>query len=325
MECMSIDELLLGVDIGGTIVKIGLLNHQGDFLNKWEIPTNKDDNGAGIAEDIWESVISTLSNEQMDRVIGIGVGAPGFINQETGIVEEAVNIGWKNYHLSDELQRLSNLPVFVENDANLAALAENWKGSGQSAENLLFITLGTGVGGGVIVSGELLSGTNGTAGEIGHILVEPNGYTCNCGREGCLETIASATGIVRLATDSLSEHPDSRLAVRYNEHGQLEAKDVFELAGNGDEASQRIIDRVTDVLGFAMANIALTINPSQILIGGGVSKAGKPLLSKITAAFKKHALPRVSDCCDVNLAQLGNDAGMIGAAYLVKKQILDKT
>ncbi|MEI3598043.1 MULTISPECIES: ROK family glucokinase [unclassified Oceanobacillus] len=320
------DELMIGIDIGGTTVKIGLINHNGEFLVKWKIPTNKDNAGKTIVKDIWASITDTLSKHKIEnKIIGIGVGAPGFIHPETGIVEEAVNIGWKNFNLTEELHRLSSLPVFIENDANLAALAENWKGSGNSAENLIFITLGTGVGGGIIANGEILNGTNGTAGEIGHILVTPNEYRlneyrCNCGRVGCLETIASATGIVHMAMDHIKEAPHGVLAARYNQRGMLEAKDVFDCATSGDEASQRIIDRMSDMLGMAMANMAVTINPSQIIIGGGISKAGEPLLAKITAAFKKYALPRVSECCEVKLAQLDNDAGMIGAAYLVKSR-----
>lgn len=312
---------MIGIDIGGTTVKIGLINHKGEFLVKWKIPTNKDNAGKTIVKDIWASIADTLSKYKIEnKIIGIGVGAPGFIHPVTGIVEEAVNIGWKNFNLKEELHRLSSLPVFIENDANLAALAENWKGSGNSAENLIFITLGTGVGGGIIANGEISNGTNGTAGEIGHILVAPNEYRCNCGRMGCLETIASATGIVHMAMDHIKEAPHGVLAARYNQRGMLEAKDVFDCATSGDEASQRIIERMADMLGKAMANMAVTINPSQIIIGGGLSKAGEPLLAKITAAFKKYALPRVSECCEVKLAQLDNDAGMIGAAYLVKSR-----
>ncbi|MCF3945005.1 ROK family glucokinase [Oceanobacillus alkalisoli] len=313
------NELMIGIDIGGTTVKIGLINHDGEILVKWEIPTNKDNAGQAVINDIWTSITEMIAKHKIENeIIGIGVGAPGFINPETGIVEEAVNIGWKNFNLTEELHRLCNLPVFIENDANLAALAENWKGSGNSAENLIFITLGTGVGGGIIANGEILNGTNGTAGEIGHILVAPNEYRCNCGRVGCLEAIASATGIVHMAMDHINKAPHGVLAACYNQRGMLEAKDVFDCAMAGDEASQRIINRMAEALGMAMANLAVTINPSHIIIGGGVSKAGEPLLAKITAAFKKYALPRVSDCCEVKLAQLDNDAGMIGAAYLVK-------
>lgn len=314
------DELMIGVDIGGTSVKIGLINLDGDITYKWEIPTIKDNQGHGIVDDIWRSITETLSKRKIEsHIIGIGVGAPGFINQKTGIVEEAVNIGWKNFELKDRFHKLSNLPVFIENDANLAALAENWQGSGNQLENTIFITLGTGVGGGIIVNGEIMNGVNGTAAELGHIIVDPNGSPCNCGRVGCLETIASATGIVRQAMDEVADNPNSALGSYYKQHGKLEAKDVFNMAKGGDLASENIIDRTMDILGLVIANTAVIINPSQIIIGGGMSKAGERLLSQITLSFKKYALPRISDCCDIRLAQLGNDAGIIGAAYLVKK------
>lgn len=309
---------MIGIDIGGTTVKIGLLNHEGKIIYKWEIPTIIDNQGDRIVDDIWQSIIETISEQKVESdIIGIGVGAPGFVNRKTGIVEEAVNIGWKDFHLKDKLQKLSNLPVVIENDANLAALAENWQGSGNDSNDVIFITLGTGVGGGIIVNGEILNGTNGTAAEIGHILVEPDGHLCNCGRVGCLETIASATGIVRQAMEQVANNPDSELASYYRRHGKITTKDIFELAQNGYSLSENIINKATDTLGFVLANTAVTINPSRIIIGGGMSKAGEPLLSKIKSSFKKYALPRISDCCEVTLAQLGNDAGMVGAAYLV--------
>src|SRR5699024_4297083 len=170
-------------------------------------------------------------------------------------------------------------------------------------------------------NGDILNGTNGTAAEIGHIIADPNGYPCNCGRVGCLDTIASATGIVRQAMDKIAEHPNSALASHYQKHGKLEAKDVFNFAQDGDIASESVINRTTDILGFMIGSAATIINPSQIIIGGGVSKAGETLLEKIKKSLRKYTLPRINDCCEVKLAQLGNDAGIIGAAYLVKSNL----
>src|SRR5699024_3810868 len=275
--------------IGGTTIKIGFINHDGKILYKWEIPTNIGNQGDSIVDDIWASITDRLSKQKNEsEIIGIGVGAPGFVNQQTGIVYEAVNIGWKNFNLRDELQRLSNLPVFIGNDANLAALAENWKGSGNQSKDVMLITLGTGVGSGIIANGDILNGTNGTAAEIGHIIADPNGYPCNCGRVGCLDTIASATGIVRQAMDKIAEHPNSALASHYQKHGKLEAKDVFNFAQDGDIASESVINRTTDILGFMIGSAATIINPSQIIIGGGVSKAGEPLLEKIKKSLRKY-------------------------------------
>ncbi|GGB29359.1 ROK family glucokinase [Virgibacillus dakarensis] len=312
------NKIIIGVDIGGTTSKIGLLDQQGIIQDKWEIPTIKANNGESIVTDIWDSITDKLKTVQFKQILGIGIGAPGFIDGATGLVYEAVNIGWKkNFQLAKLFSEITKLPVFVENDANIAVLGENWKGAGNHSENLIAITLGTGVGGGIIANGEILNGVNGTAGEIGHITVDPDGFSCNCGKKGCLETIASATGIVRQAKELAKQAPDSRLASLLQESGSITAKDVFSLAGQGDLLSKTVIERTGDVLGFAIANLATVINPSIILIGGGVSKAGDQLITIIKSAFHKYALPRVSDVCDIKVAQLGNDAGIIGAAYLV--------
>lgn len=189
-------EIIIGVDIGGTTVKIGFIKENGDILGKWEIPTNISNAGKLIVDDVWNSITTKLTEFSVEKssVLGLGVGAPGFIDAAIGYVHEAVNIGWKDFNLADQLKEKSGLPVFVENDANVAALGENWTGAGNQAKNLIAVTLGTGVGGGIIVDGTILSGANGMAGEIGHMTVDPAGYPCNCGRSGCLETIVSATG-----------------------------------------------------------------------------------------------------------------------------------
>lgn len=311
---------LIGVDIGGTTVKIGFFSLEGEMIDKYEITTNKENKGKQIIPDIARSIKDKAESLAIEKqsLIGIGVGAPGFIIGELGLVEEGVNIGWKNVNVSKELQQLTGLSVFLENDANVAALGENWKGSGNQARNFVAITLGTGVGGGIIANGQLLSGVNGTAGEIGHITVDPNGYPCNCGRNGCLETIVSATGIARQAMEIVAAKPDSNLANHFQTFGVIHAKDVFDLAGTDDQDCLQIVSRTGDVLGLSLANIATMINPSKIVIGGGVSKAGKPLLDAIQLAFNRYALDRLTRVCDIDTAQLGNDAGIYGAAFLVK-------
>lgn len=316
-------KMILGIDIGGTSIKIGFVTQSGVIFEKWEIPTNIENNGQLIVHDVWTSVEEKLSMHDLtkENLLGIGVGAPGFINGETGLVYRAVNIGWENFPLSDQFRDLTNLPVFVANDANVAALGENWQGAGQQASNLLAVTLGTGVGGGVIVDGSIVSGENGTAGEIGHITVEPNGDRCNCGRNGCLETITSATGIVRQGMQMIKDYPNSELADFYNTAGEITSKNIFNLAHNGDELCEQIVHHTADVLGFVIANIATVINPSKVLIGGGVSKAGNDFIALIEKQFKKYALDRVSDICSLEAAELGNDAGLIGAAYLVKQHM----
>ncbi|SFD54085.1 glucokinase [Lentibacillus persicus] len=313
---------IIGIDIGGTTVKMGLIDHEGNIISKWEIPTNKADNGTFIVSDIWKSI---SSNVDKGTIKGIGIGAPGFIDSTSGHVYEAVNIGWKNIDLSSEMHSYSGLPVYAANDANVAALGENWKGSGNRTKNLFALTLGTGVGGGVIVNGDILDGANGTAGEIGHTTVFPDGYLCNCGRRGCLETIASATGMVRQALEKIEQNPESELAERYRLNGSITTRDIVELAKNGVKSCSDIMAYTADVLGFSIANAAVILNPSKILIGGGVSKAGNDFIQLIEEAFRRYALRRVSEGCELRSAQLGNDAGIIGAAFLVEQNIENRT
>lgn len=316
-------DLLVGVDIGGTTVKIGFISMQGEILKKWEIKTDLTNEGKHIIPSIWASIEENLIQDKIDKdyVKGIGVGAPGFVDTHTGKIYEAVNIGWKNIHLTEEMENIANVPVYVENDANIAVLGENWVGAGNQSSNLIAITLGTGVGGGIIANGNILNGANGMAGEIGHIEVVENGYPCNCGKKGCLETITSATGIVRQAMEKVQSEPESALAALYQKEGSISAKDVFDLAKEGDKTAKDIVDYTADVLGKVIADMSVIINPSNILIGGGVSNAGDQLIDAVVKAFRKHALPRASKVCTIKTAQLGNDAGIIGGAYLVYKNI----
>lgn len=312
--------VIVGVDIGGTTVKIGLLSNSGQIIEKWEIPTKKSEQGTEVIDDIWSSVVGRLKEHSinLETVLGIGIGAPGFIDSENGYVFEAVNIGWKDFKLTDYMSSKSGLPVYIENDANIAVLGENWLGTGDQANDVIAVTLGTGVGGGIIASGKILNGVNGTAGEIGHITVDPDGYRCNCGRKGCLETIASATGIARQAIELANEKPTSQLYKVYQSKQTITSKDVFELAASGDQDSIAIVNHTASVIGLVLANLAVTLNPSKILIGGGVSKAGDAILQPIKKYFTKYALPRTSEACELRIAELGNDAGIVGAAYLVK-------
>lgn len=316
------EKLILGIDIGGTSIKIGLINVQGVIKHHWEIPTNTKDAGAHIVKEIWASVLEQMEKKSLttDRLLGIGIGAPGFTNVDEGIVYEAVNIGWKNLNLAEAFKEWTDLPVYVANDANVAALGENWVGAGEQSNHMIALTLGTGVGSGIISNGQLINGANGTGGEIGHMTIDPNGYPCNCGLKGCLETIASATGIVRQALERAKKSPSSSMARIYEKNGELSTKEIFDLAKEGKKDALQLIEEVTDVLGFAIANLAVLLNPEKVLIGGGVSKAGEFLIERIDQSFKKYALPRIYEVCEIKVAKLGNDAGMIGAAYLVKER-----
>jgi glucokinase len=314
----------VGVDIGGTTIKMAIINTYGEMVTKWEIPTNVEDKGKHITTDICKAIFMKMDelNESKSKLAGIGVGAPGFINMETGFIYKAVNIGWTDFPLKDRLEVETGLPVVVDNDANLAALGEMWRGAGDGAKNLLAVTLGTGVGGGLIANGNILHGVNGMAGEIGHITsLATGGASCNCGKTGCLETIASATGIARIATEMVNENTDSELSAILIRKGKLTAKDVFNCANNEDRIALQVIDEVCFHLGLAIANLANAINPEKIVIGGGVSKAGDILLRHLNKHFNLYALPRVAEGAEITIATLGNDAGVIGAVWLIKQKI----
>lgn len=317
------NNFVIGVDIGGTTVKNALITSQGEMIDKWEIPTRTIDNGSHIPNDIWKSIDTKLKEHQLalSSCLGIGAGAPGFIEPQTGKVAIAVNIGWRNFPLKKELEKLSGLPVFVDNDANIAALGESWKGAGSDVSNLLAVTLGTGVGGGIIVHERIVSGASGTAAEIGHITVEENGAPCNCGRHGCLETVSSATGMVRLAKDLLADGKAPILQKMQEQVKDFTTKEIFEAALAGDKDIQALIEHAMNVLGFALSNLAIALNPSKIIIGGGVSKAGEQVLIPLKQAFKKYTLPRSHDACEIVIAELGNNAGVYGGAYLVLQNV----
>ncbi|MFC0023738.1 ROK family glucokinase [Neobacillus cucumis] len=319
---------LVGVDIGGTTIKMAFISQEGRIIRKWEIPTNKNENGKHIPSEIAKSINLHLNElgQSKDKLIGIGIGAPGPVNVQEGTIEVAVNLGWDNFPLRDILQQETSLPVVVENDANMAAIGEMWKGAGRGAKNLICITLGTGVGGGIIVNGKLVHGENGAGGEIGHITSLPkDGLICNCGKKGCLETIASATGIVNLAVKELAcAEESSRLKEYYNKYQIVTCKQIFDSVIEADKTAMRIIDQVTFNLGFALANLANSLNPQKIVIGGGVSNAGDTLLTPLKEHFAQFTFPRVSEGVELVIATLGNDAGVIGGAWLVKDVLMNK-
>jgi glucokinase len=317
---------IVGVDLGGTTTKLAFINMDGEILHKWEIPTDNSNEGQNITINIAHAIDDKLLelNESKKKLAGIGMGAPGPINYETGVVLNVVNLGWQdNFPLQESLHTLTGLPVAIENDANCAALGEMWNGAGKGASDLVCVTLGTGVGGGVITNGNIVRGINGAAGEIGHITsISLGGAPCNCGKTGCLETIASATGIVRLAETELS-NPDvqGQLAEIFAEKGKVTAKDVFDYARNGDDLAVKILNEVTFHLGFALANIANTLNPEMIVLGGGVSRAGDILLDGVKENFSKFTFSASRESTRLSLATLGNDAGAIGAAWLIKNKL----
>ena len=303
-----------GVDLGGTTVKIAYFDETGNMLSKWEIPTRTENGGCNILPDIAASIRKYLADNSIDAssLIGIGIGVPGPVNHQ-GIVNKCVNLGWGMVNISQTLGELTGLPVKAGNDANVAALGECWKGGGQGCENMVFATLGTGVGGGIVVNGNVIHGTHGAGGEIGHMVLNPEETeTCGCGKHGCVEQYCSATGIVRLTQKYLaaSDVPSSLRQLQ-----EITCKDVFDASAAGDAAAQAVLSQVYDYMGKFLADICCVVDPEAVVLGGGVSKAGQPLLDGAHKAFEKYAFHACRDI-EFRLATLGNDAGAYGAFRL---------
>lgn len=304
-----------GVDIGGTTVKLGLFRTDGTLLDKWEIPTRTENDGAHILPDVAEAIKGKIAEKAIDPsdVQGVGVGVPGPVTPE-GIVRKCVNLGWGVFNVEDTLSELTGYPVKAGNDANVAALGEMWQGAGKGSENIVMVTLGTGVGGGVIIGGHVVAGATGAGGEIGHIPVNAQETeTCGCGKTGCLEQYASATGVVRLTKRALaaSDQPSSLRSLT-----EVTAKDTFDAAKAGDALAQEVIEQFGEILGRALAAIACVINPEVFVIGGGVSKAG----TIITDVVAKYYVPNAFHACreaQFKLAELGNDAGIYGCVRMI--------
>lgn len=306
----------VGVDIGGTTVKIGIFTNEGSILRKWEIKTRKEEDGKYILEDITKSIESILNEEGISKkdVAGVGLGVPGPVKSD-GTVLKCVNLGWGIFNVEEELSKLISLPVKAANDANIASLGEMWQGGGKGHKNMVMVTLGTGVGGGVIINGKIMDGNNGAAGEIGHIKVsDEEKDNCGCGKCGCLEQYASATGIVRSAKRLLEKTEKSTVLKSIQE---LTAKDIFDAAKKNDEVAIELVDDFGKKLGTSLALISCVCDPEVFVIGGGVSKAGEILINSVKKHYVENAF-HASRKTDFKLAELGNDAGIFGGAWLVQ-------
>lgn len=308
-------KLCFGVDLGGTTVKMGLFTDGGLLLQDWEIPTRKEEKGAYVLDDIAASINEKIEKEALDTddIIGVGIGVPGPVTP-SGIVKGCVNIGWGDTPVEESLKDKTGFMVKAGNDANVAALGELWQGGGKGNQSLVMITLGTGVGGGIVVDGKIIKGTHGAAGEIGHMsVVYDETETCNCGKIGCLEQVASATGIVKEAKRFLAQ--DSTPS-NLREMKDFTAKDVFDEARNGDAVALKTVDRLGLYLGIALGHISCVIDPDVFIIGGGVSRAGDFLIDAIQKHYVEKAYPQCKKT-PIKLATLGNSAGIYGAARLV--------
>lgn len=314
---------LLGIDLGGTTVKFGILTLEGEVQEKWAIETNILEDGKHIVPDIVESIKHRLElyGLSKDDFLGIGMGSPGAVDREKKTVTGAFNLNWADtQEVGSVIESELGIPFAIDNDANVAALGERWVGAGENNPDVVFMTLGTGVGGGIIADGNLIHGVAGAGGEIGHIIVEPQtGFECTCGNKGCLETVASATGVVRVARLLAEQYEGTSDIKDAIDNGEIvTSKDIFTAAGVGDKFADSVVEKVAFYLGLASANLGSVLNPDSIVIGGGVSAAGEFLRSRVEKYFTQFSFPQVRRTTKIKLAELGNDAGIIGAASLVR-------
>lgn len=315
---------IIGVDLGGTSVKLAILTTEGEIQEKWSIKTNILDEGSHIVPDIIDSIKQRFETHGLtkDDFLGVGMGSPGVVDSEAGTVIGAYNLNWKTLQLvKEQFESALGLPFFIDNDANVAALGEQWVGAGNNNPNVVFMTLGTGVGGGVIAAGNLIRGVKGAGGELGHITVDfDEPFACTCGKKGCLETVASATGIVNLSRRYADQYAgDAKLKQMIDDGQDVTAKDVFDLAKEGDDLALIVYRHFSEYLGVACANIAAVLNPAYIVLGGGVSAAGEFLLDGVRKVFAENSFPQIKESTQIVLATRGNDAGVLGAASLVLK------
>ena len=304
-----------GIDLGGTTVKMAYFNTEGEMLDKWEIPTNTAQGGIYILQDIANAVSEYLEKNRIPRedIIGLGIGVPGPVSRK-GLVNRCVNLGWGVFNIHEELGKLTGFPVKAGNDANVAALGECWKGGGRGYDNIVMATLGTGVGGGLVIDGKVVYGAHGAGGEIGHLVLNKDETVpCGCGKYGCVEQYCSATGIVRTARRHLNRsiHPSV-----LRDCPELTCKDIFDAAAAHDVVAQEILERVYSQLAEFLSDVCCVVDPEVVVVGGGVSKAGDPLLNGISRHMHKYLFHAIRDL-KFALATLGNDAGAYGAFKLI--------
>lgn len=308
-------QYVFGVDIGGTTVKLGFFDVEGNLLDKWEIPTRTEGGGSHILPDIADSIKAKIAekNIALEVIAGVGMGAPGPIDSN-GVIHKAVNLGWGTFNVRETMEEILHMPVRAGNDVNVAAMGEMWKGGGQGYDNVVMVALGTGVGGGIIVDGKILTGSTGAGGEIGHMHVEnEETEVCGCGNKGCFEQYTSATGIARMARKRLAES-DKDSILRQVE--KVTAKEVFDAVKEKDSLAMEVAAEFGKYMGEGLALIACVVNPEVFVIGGGVSKAGEVLLDYIKPHYERTVFHGSKDA-KFALATLGNDAGIYGAAKMV--------
>ncbi len=309
----------LGVDLGGTNIAVGIVNENGEIVAKKSTKTLHERGYEAITEDMAKLYRELILENKIseDDVVSAGIGAPGSIDKEKGRVIYANNLGFFDIHLADELKKHINKPVFVDNDANCAAWAEFMAGSAKGASVAVVITLGTGVGSGVIIDGKLQGGFNFCGGELGHMVIDANGPLCTCGRKGCFEVFSSATGLINMTKEFAEKNKDSKMW-EYTKDGKFNGRTAFLAAKDGDETAQAVVDNYIKYLAVGIANIINIFQPEIFVIGGGVSNEGDNLINPLKEKVfsQTYTDPSVVPMCDIVKAKLGNDAGIIGAAFL---------
>lgn len=306
---------IFGIDIGGTSIKCGLFTAEGELLDKWEIPTNRENHGENVPADIANAIKEKMAEKfiEKENVLGVGMGIPGPVLAD-GTVLQCPNLGWGRMNVAQTMNDLTGLRIKAGNDANVAALGEMWKGGGRGYDTMVMITLGTGVGGGIILDGDILCGTNGAAAEIGHMIVNPSEEDiCGCGGHGHLEQYASATGIVRMAKKALAAGNKETSLTAFD---NLTAKDIFDEAKKGDEVALELVDTLGSYLALALSHVSASVDPQAYVIGGGVSRAGMILIDAIKKHYNNNIMKALQDK-EFRLAELGNDAGIYGAARML--------
>jgi len=311
------ESLFVGVDLGGTAIKVGLCTADGELLRTHEGPTQASEGADAVLSNIAAYVKELVApgTPEWEAVEGVGIGIAGFLNIPEGIIDFSPNLPFKDVPVKRIMEEKVGKPVKINNDANVAALGEAWGGAGKGVASCVCYTLGTGVGGGIILNDRLIEGSTGMAGELGHMSIVPDleAIQCGCGKMGCLETVSSATGIIRMAKDAVARGDRTALSLIEGEFG---AKEVIDAAKAGDEAAQRIVSRAAFYLGKSMAAVAVVVNPQRFIIGGGVSKAGEYLFSQIREEFHKLTPDHAREGVEIVAAELGNNAGVVGAAGL---------
>ena len=304
-----------GVDIGGTFVKLGLFTAEGELLDKWQIPTRREDESSHVLPDIAAALEAKLEEKGIAKadVAGIGFGTPGPVTED-GVAVCPANLDWVNKPVAKELTELTGLPARGGNDVIVAGLGEMWRGGAKGYKNVVVVPIGTGVGAAIICNGKIITGARGAAGEVGHIHVDDEiQEPCGCKAVGCVEQFSSATGLVRMAKKAITE---SDRVTTLRDLEEVTAKDVIDAAKAGDAVADEIFDKFCDYLGYSLAATAAVIDPEIFIIGGGVSKAGQVLVDRVQGYFKKYAWPGIRGI-KFALAELGNDAGIYGAASMM--------